>query len=105
MKSSALSRVCIPCGKRSEVRKRLDIKLSSDYPLGDDPVFNGLCFLHACGVLSAFVDSCYSSTDAFYDDAKLSASVTEDAISEHVLDLYDDFADRYFTSRTLKGLN
>lgn len=49
--------ICDKCVLKDENRKKVGLKVSSDYVLAkDDYVLNSLCFLHACGSLNDFLD-------------------------------------------------
>lgn len=82
--------VCKSCAYKDETRRSLGIGIAADYQLGDDPVLNGLCFLHACGVLSAFIENTYSGVSAFIDSAKPLSFVSEDDVDEFILSMYDE---------------
>jgi len=82
--------VCKSCAYKDETRRSLGIGIAADYQLGDDPILNGLCFLHACGVLDAFLENAYSGVSAFIDSAKPLNLVGEDSIDDSVLSTYDE---------------
>jgi hypothetical protein len=84
--------VCKVCAYKDEVRRSLGIGISADYQLGNDPVVNGLCFLHACGVLNTFLEKTYSATSAFIDSTKPLNLVDEYCIDDLVLSTYDELS-------------